>query len=143
MGNIEKKLKFVHIAGTNGKGSTAATTASILRKTGYRTGLYTSPYIYRFNERIQVDGVDITDEELVAVTEYVKPLADSMKESPTEFELVCCIAFESFLRKKCDTVVLEGGMGGTFDATNVIETPEGAVITNLNLTISSSIISEK
>ena len=92
---------------------------------------------------IQVDGVDITDEELVAVTEYVKPLADSMKESPTEFELVCCIAFEYFLRKKCDTVVLEVGMGGTFGATNVIETPEGAVITNLNLTISSSIISEK
>ena len=92
---------------------------------------------------IQVDGVDITDEELVAVTEYVKPLADSMKESPTEFELVCCVAFESFLRKKCDTVVLEVGMGGTFGATNVIETPEGAVITNLNLTISSSIISEK
>lgn len=90
-----------------------------------------------------MDGVDITDEELVAVTEYVKPLADSMKESPTEFELVCCIAFESFLRKKCDTVVLEVGMGGTFDATKVIETPEVAVITNLNLTISSSIISEK
>ena len=92
---------------------------------------------------IQVDGVDITDEELVAVTEYVKPLADSMKESPTEFELVCCIAFEYFLRKKCDTVVLEVGMGGTFDATNVIETPKVAVITNLNLTISSSIISDK
>lgn len=74
MGNPEKKLKFVHIAGTNGKGSTAAMTASILRKAGYRTGLYTSPYIYRFNERMQVDGVEITDEELVAVTEYVKPL---------------------------------------------------------------------
>ena len=133
MGNPEKKLKFVHIAGTNGKGSTAAMTASILRKAGYRTGLYTSPYIYRFNERMQVDGVEITDEELVAVTEYVKPLADSMEEAPTEFELVCCIAFEYFLRKHCDIVVLEVGMGGAFDATNVIETPEVAVITNIGL----------
>lgn len=133
MGNPEKKLKFVHIAGTNGKGSTASMTASILTKAGYRTGLYTSPYIYRFHERMQVDGEQISDEDLVAITEYVKPLADSMEESPTEFELVCCIAFEYFLRKKCDIVVLEVGMGGEFDATNVIETPEVAVITNIGL----------
>ena len=133
MGTPEKKLKFVHIAGTNGKGSTAAMTASILRQAGYRTGLYTSPYIYRFHERMQVDGVEISDEELAAVTEYVKPLAQSMEVSPTEFELVCCIAFEYFLRKNCDIVVLEVGMGGAFDATNVIETPEVAVITNIGL----------
>lgn len=133
MGNPEKKLKFVHIAGTNGKGSTAAMTASILSKAGYRTGLYTSPYIYRFHERIQVDGVEISDEELAEITEYVKPLADSMAQSPTEFELVCCIAFEYFYRKKCDIVVLEVGMGGAWDATNVIEVPEVAVITNIGL----------
>ena len=133
MGNPEKKLKFVHIAGTNGKGSTAAMTASILRKAGYRTGLYTSPYIYRFHERMQVDGLEITDEELSEITEYVKPLAESLKEAPTEFELVCCIAFEYFVRKQCDIVVLEVGMGGAFDATNVIETPEVAVITNIGL----------
>lgn len=133
MGNPEKKLKFVHIAGTNGKGSTAAMTASILSKAGYRTGLYTSPYIYRFHERIQVDGVEISDEELAEITEYVKPLADSMAQSPTEFELVCCIAFEYFYRKKCDIVVLEVGMGGAWDATNVIEAPEVAVITNIGL----------
>lgn len=133
MGNPEKKLKFVHIAGTNGKGSTAAMTASILRKAGYRTGLYTSPYIYRFHERIQVDGAEISDEELAEITEYVKPLADSMAQSPTEFELVCCIAFEYFYRKKCDIVVLEVGMGGAWDATNVIEVPEVAVITNIGL----------
>ena len=133
MGNPEKKLKFVHIAGTNGKGSTAAMTASILRKAGYKTGLYTSPYIYRFHERMQVDGVEISDEDLAAVTEYVKPLAQSMEESPTEFELVCCIAFEYFLRQNCDIVVLEVGMGGAFDATNVIEAPEVAVITNIGL----------
>ncbi len=133
MGNPEKKLKFVHIAGTNGKGSTAAMTASILRKAGYRTGLYTSPFIYRFHERMQVDGVEISDEDLAAVTEYVKPLAQSMAESPTEFELVCCIAFEYFRRQNCDIVVLEVGMGGAFDATNVIDAPEVAVITNIGL----------
>ena len=133
MGNPEKRLKFVHIAGTNGKGSTAAMTASILRKAGYRTGLYTSPFIYRFHERMQVDGVEISDEDLAAVTEYVKPLAQSMTESPTEFELVCCIAFEYFRRQNCDIVVLEVGMGGAFDATNVIEAPEVAVITNIGL----------
>ena len=133
LGNPHRQLKFVHIAGTNGKGSTAAMTASILSKAGYRTGLYTSPYIYRFHERIQVDGVEISDEDLTEITEYVKPLADSMAQSPTEFELVCCIAFEYFYRKKCDIVVLEVGMGGAWDATNVIEVPEVAVITNIGL----------
>ena len=133
MGNPEKKLKFVHIAGTNGKGSTAAMTASILRKAGYRTGLYTSPYIYRFHERMQVDGMEISDQELAEVTEFVRPLADSMAESPTEFELVSCIAFEYFCRKQCDIVVLEVGMGGAMDSTNVIEVPEVAVITNIGL----------
>ena len=133
MGNPEKKLKFVHIAGTNGKGSTAAMTASILQQAGYRVGLYTSPYIYRFHERMQVNGVEISDEDLAAVTEYVKPLAQSLEVSPTEFELVCCIAFEYFLRQNCDIVVLEVGMGGAFDATNVIECPEVAVITNIGL----------
>ena len=133
MGNPEKKLKYVHIAGTNGKGSTAAMTASILRKAGYRTGLYTSPYIYRFHERMQVDGEEISDEDLVACTEFVKPHAEAMAEHPTEFELVSCIAFEYFARKHCDIVVLEVGMGGALDSTNVIEVPEVAVITNIGL----------
>ena len=133
MGNPEKRLKFVHIAGTNGKGSTAAMTASILRKAGYRTGLYTSPYIYRFQERMQVNGVEISDEDLVAVTEFVKPHAQAMAEHPTEFELVSCIAFEYFARQNCDIVVLEVGMGGAMDSTNVIPVPEAAVITNIGL----------
>ncbi|MBR2937010.1 MAG: bifunctional folylpolyglutamate synthase/dihydrofolate synthase [Oscillospiraceae bacterium] len=133
MGNPHKALKYVHIAGTNGKGSTAAMTASILRKAGYRTGLYTSPYIYQFGERMQVDGQLISDEELVDIVEYVKPLADSMEETPTEFELVSCIAFEHFKRKGCDIVVLEVGMGGLLDSTNVIPCPEVAVITNIGL----------
>ena len=133
MGNPEKKLKFVHIAGTNGKGSTAAMVASILTKAGYRTGLYTSPYIYRFHERMQIDGEQIADADLVEIAEMVKPLADSLDQHPREFELVCCIAFEYFARKNCDIVVLEVGMGGAFDATNVIDCPAVAVITNIGL----------
>ena len=133
MGNPQKKLKFVHIAGTNGKGSTAAMTASILRKAGYRTGLYTSPYIYTFHERMQVDGCMITDDELVAISEFVKPLAEAMEDTPTEFELVTCIGFEFFKRRGCDIVVLEVGMGGALDSTNVISVPEVAVITNIGL----------
>lgn len=133
MGNPQDSLKYVHIAGTNGKGSTAAMTASILQKAGYRTGLYTSPYIYRFHERMQVNGEQISDEDIVAITEYIKPLADAMEESPTEFELVCAIAFEYFKRQKCDVVVLEVGLGGEYDATNVISAPEVAVITNIGL----------
>ena len=133
LGNPEKKLKFVHIAGTNGKGSTAAMTASILQKAGYRVGLYTSPYIYRFNERIQVNGQQIADEDVAKVTEYVKQFAEAMEEKPTEFELVTAIGFEYFARQNCDIVVLEVGMGGALDSTNVIETPEVAVITNIGL----------
>ena len=133
MGNPHKDLKFIHIAGTNGKGSTAAMTTSILRKAGYRTAMYTSPYIYQFGERMQVNGEMISDEELIAITEYVKPLADSMAETPTEFELITCIAFEFFKRQKCDIVVLEVGLGGLLDATNVIPCPEVAVITNIGL----------
>ncbi len=133
MGNPEKKLKFVHIAGTNGKGSTAAMTASILKKAGYKVGMYTSPYIYRFNERIQVNGEQIADEDVAAVTEYVKQFAEAMTEKPTEFELVTAIGFEYFARQNCDIVVLEVGMGGALDSTNVIDTPEVAVITNIGL----------
>ena len=133
LGNPEKKLKFVHIAGTNGKGSTASMTASILRKAGYKTGLYTSPYIYRFNERIQVNGEQIPDEDVATVTEYVKQFAETMEEKPTEFELVTAIGFEYFARQNCDIVVLEVGMGGALDSTNVIDTPEVAVITNIGL----------
>ena len=133
MGNPHKQMKYIHIAGTNGKGSTAAMTASILRKAGYCTGLYTSPYIYQFGERMQVNGQMISDEELVSIVEYVKPLADSMEENPTEFELVSCIAFEFFKRRGCDIVVLEVGLGGLLDSTNVIPCPEVAVITNIGL----------
>ncbi len=133
LGNPEKELKFVHIAGTNGKGSTAAMTASILCKAGYKAGLFTSPYIYRFHERIQMDGRQIEDEKLLPLILKVKALADTMEEPPTEFEFVTALAMEYYRQEKCPIVVLEVGMGGRLDATNVIPVPEVAVITNIGL----------
>ncbi|MBE6700656.1 MAG: bifunctional folylpolyglutamate synthase/dihydrofolate synthase [Ruminococcaceae bacterium] len=133
MGNPQDKLKFIHIAGTNGKGSTALMTSNILIKAGYKTGLYTSPYIFEFNERMRVDGVNISDEELGEITEFIKPLAESMQDKPTEFELVTCIGFEYFKRHSCDIVCLEVGMGGELDSTNVISSPVASVITNIGL----------
>lgn len=133
MGNPEKKLHFIHIVGTNGKGSTAAMLASIFRQAGYVTGLYTSPFISCFNERMQVNGEMISDSELAEITEYVKPFAEACTETPTEFELVTCIAMEYFARHGCDIVSLEAGMGGALDSTNVIDTPDCAVITNVGL----------
>jgi len=129
LGNPEKSLKFVHIAGTNGKGSTAACIASVLQAAGYKTGLYTSPYILRFNERMQVNGEHISDDELVQMTDLIRPFADAMTDTPTEFELITALAMKYFLSKNVDIVVLEVGMGGELDSTNVIETPEAAVIT--------------
>mgnify|MGYP004467688321 FL=1 len=133
MGHPERKLKFIHVTGTNGKGSTCAMLASIFTKAGYKTGLYTSPYLIRFNERIQIDGVQISDEDICQITEYIKPLADSIFEQPTEFEMVTALGFEYFARQGCDLVVCEVGMGGEFDATNVILPPEAAVICNIGL----------
>ena len=83
IGNPQKKLKFIHIAGTNGKGSTAAMLASILQKAGYRTGLYTSPYIIRFNERMQINGEQISDEEVCDILQEIRPVADAMADHPT------------------------------------------------------------
>ena len=133
LGNPERQLKFVHVTGTNGKGSTCAMLASILHEAGLRTGLYTSPYIVRFNERIQVDGEQIPDDALCALTEEVRAQADAMPDHPSEFELVTAIAMLWFLCSRCDIVVCEVGMGGEFDATNVIPAPEAAVFTNIGL----------
>lgn len=133
MGRPERQLKFIHVAGTNGKGSTCAMLASILQQAGYKTGLYTSPYIVSFNERMQINGENIPDAALCQITEAVKPLADAMEDRPTEFELVTAIGFAWFARERCDVVVCEVGMGGEFDATNVILPPELAVICNIGL----------
>ena len=133
MGTPETGMRYIHVAGTNGKGSTVAMLSSILQSAGYRTGMYISPFINRFNERMQVNGEPISDAELIEITGEIKPLADAMEDHPTEFELVTAIGFAYFARHGCDVVALEVGMGGEFDATNVIDTPELAVITNIGL----------
>jgi len=133
LGNPEKSLRFVHIAGTNGKGSTAACIAAVLIKAGYRTGLYTSPYIQCFNERIQVDGEQISDDELESLTDEIRPAAETMEDPPTEFEMITALAMKHFHNRNCEIVVLEVGMGGELDSTNVIGTPEVAVITAIGL----------
>ncbi len=133
LGHPERDVKYVHVTGTNGKGSTCAMLASVLRAAGYKTGLYTSPYIFRFNERMQIGGVPIPDRDVCALVEEIRPLADSMDDHPTEFELVTAMGLTWFARQSCDIVVCEVGMGGEFDATNVIPAPEAAVITNIGL----------
>lgn len=133
LGDPEKEMKFIHLAGTNGKGSTASMLATILEKAGYKVGLYTSPYIMRYNERMQIDHQEIPDDELAAITEHIKPIADAMEDVPTEFELNTALAMEYFHRNHCDIVVLEVGMGGELDSTNVIAAPEVAIITAMGL----------
>ena len=133
LGNPQKKLKFIHIAGTNGKGSTASMTASILEKAGYRTGLFTSPYIYRFNERMQINGQQIHDETVISLTKKIRAIAETMEEPPTEFDFVTAMAMDYFAAQNCDMVVLEVGVGGALDSTNIIPAPEVAVITNIGL----------
>ncbi len=145
LGNPEKKLKFVHVGGTNGKGSTSAMLGGILRSAGYRVGLFTSPFIMRFNERIMISTAEdytkdtlfgfkeIPDEELADLVTRVKAAADEMEEPPSEFEFVTVIGLMYFLEQKCDIVVLEVGMGGEFDATNVIPAPLAVLMVNIGL----------
>jgi len=133
LGNPERKLKFVHVAGTNGKGSFCSMLESVLRAAGYKTGLYTSPYIKEFNERMRVMGKNIENDTLADITSRVRPIADAMVDKPTEFELITAIAFQYFYEAGCDIVVLEAGMGGRLDSTNVIREPLLSVITGIAL----------
>lgn len=133
LGDPQKELKFVHVAGSNGKGSTCAMLSSILRRAGYCTGLYTSPYIQTFHERIQVDGENISGENLAELTQTVRDIADGMEDHPSQFELVTAIAMAYFRRMGCQMVVLEVGLGGALDSTNAIDAPEVAVICNIGL----------
>ena len=133
VGDPQNKLKFVHVAGTNGKGSFCAMTDSILRAAGYKVGLFTSPYIVEFNERMRINGENISNDELCELVRYIKPFADEMEDKPTEFELITVIAFLYFARHNCDVVVLECGLGGRLDATNVISTAILSVITGIAL----------
>ena len=133
LGNPEQKLKFVHIAGTNGKGSTAAMLASVLQRAGYRTGLYTSPHLLRFHERMRVNGEEIDDASLITLTNTVRQAAAQMREMPTGFEIMTAIAFLYFVQERCDIVSLEVGLGGRMDSTNVIPAPEVCVVMNIGL----------
>lgn len=133
MGNPQQGLKVIHVAGTNGKGSTCAYISSVLVEQGFRVGLYTSPYLEEFTERIQINGVSIPKENLAEITAFVKEKVELMlshgKNHPTEFEVVTAIGFEYFKRQKIDYLVLEVGLGGRGDSTNVIDDPLVSVIT--------------
>lgn len=131
LGSPQKRLKFVHIAGTNGKGSVCAMVSAGLRSCGMKTGLYTSPYIVDFRERMQINGEMIPKNDLARLTESVGAQLDGIDEL-TEFELITCIAFMWFAENECDAVVLETGLGGRLDATNVIESPACCAITRID-----------
>lgn len=133
LGNPEKDLKIIHVAGTNGKGSFCAMLAEILRHSGYRTGLFTSPYIEQFEERIQINGTLISEEELAEIVTEIAPLCREMKDPPTEFEILTAIGYTYFHKKEVDLAVVECGMGGRLDSTNVIDNPLLSVITGISL----------
>ena len=133
MGDPQSGQHYIHIVGTNGKGSTAAMLSSVLTKAGFRTGLFISPFVLDFRERMQINGEMISKRALAAATAHVRTFAEQMEDKPTEFELIAAIGLWWFVREKCDIVVLEAGMGGELDATNVIPAPEAAVFTNIGL----------
>ncbi len=133
LGDPQKSLRFVHVAGTNGKGSVCSMLSSILTAAGYRTGLFTSPFVRFFEERIAVDGEPIGGDALGRVTERVREKAEKMCDPPTEFEILTAVGFEYFKETECDVVVLETGLGGRLDSTNVIDPPVLSVITGIGL----------
>ncbi|MGB9593460.1 MAG: bifunctional folylpolyglutamate synthase/dihydrofolate synthase, partial [Anaerolineae bacterium] len=130
LGSPQRSFASVHIAGTKGKGSTSAMIASILTAAGYRTGLYTSPHLHTFRERIQVDGAMISEAEVAELADWIRP---TLAHTPgTTFEAITAIAFEHFRRRGVEVAVLEVGLGGRFDATNVVH-PLVAVITSIGM----------
>lgn len=136
LGNPQKRMKFVHVAGSSGKGSTAAMIESVLRHAGHKTGLYMSPYVFDFRERLQING-ELPDGQLIAdALESMIPALDEMKAEGrecTEFEVLTALAFTLFSREGCEWTVLEVGIGGKHDCTNVIDPPRCAVICNIGL----------
>ena len=132
LGNPQEYLKFVHVAGTNGKGSTVRMLASSLIKAGYRTGEFTSPFIYRYNDRMKINGIEIPDEELLRIIRMLRPILDSDLSGYSQFEITNAIAFIWFAEHKCDVVVLETGVGGLYDSTNIIRENVCSVITSIS-----------
>ena len=137
LGNPQDKLKFVHIAGTNGKGSTLAYVSTVLKCAGYRVGRYLSPTIFEYRERIQVNGKAISKAALCEGVEEIQSVVEAMVSDgfahPTPFEVETALAFWYFLKKECDIVVLETGMGGLQDATNLITTTQAAVLASISM----------
>lgn len=136
LGRPQDKLKFVHVAGTNGKGSFCTMMSEILKSAGYKTGLFTSPYVFDFRERIQINGEMISEEELCEITADVKAAAEKIAKmdlQPTEFEFITAAALKYFADKNCDVVVLEVGLGGRLDSTNIIKTPLLSAIMSISL----------
>ncbi|MCR5708499.1 MAG: bifunctional folylpolyglutamate synthase/dihydrofolate synthase [Ruminococcus sp.] len=131
IGNPEKRLRFVHIAGTNGKGSTLEYISNALIMSGYRVGQFTSPFILRYNDRIRINGEEISDEVLADIAEQVRACVSDRPYS--QFEITMAIAFLWFERENCDIVVLETGIGGLLDCTNIIPPPLLSVITSVSL----------
>lgn len=136
VGEPQKRLRFIHIAGTNGKGSTSTMLANILRQGGKKVGLFTSPYVVSFLERIQIDGRQVTESDFAWAMSRLEPIvADLAKQDmqPTEFEVITAAAFMIFEKAGCDICVLEVGLGGRLDSTNIISTPLVSVITSISL----------
>ncbi len=136
LGDPQEKLEIIHVAGTNGKGSTCTFLSNILRAAGKKTGLYISPFVTVFNERIQINGQPIPDGDLAVYTERVKSVVDTMPDDGcpiTEFEFITAVAFLYFFEQGCDAVVLEVGLGGRLDATNVITRSKASVIARIAL----------
>lgn len=131
LGNPHKNVKFIHVTGTNGKGSVTKMLSCILNAQRYKTGLFSSPFVTRVNESIQLDGNEISDNEFAELIGDIMPVAEAMDEPPTEFEITTAAAFEYFSKKNCDVTVIECGLGGDMDSTNVIEAPLLSVITNV------------
>lgn len=137
LGDPQERLQFVHIAGTNGKGSVLAYVSTVLKEAGFRTGRYISPTIFSYRERIQVNETCISREDLVRLTEKIRAAGDQMRAEglahPTMFEAETALAFLYFMEQKCDLVVLECGMGGRMDATNVIQNTVAAVLASISM----------
>ncbi len=133
LGNPQDKTKFIHVCGTNGKGSVSSMIASIFRASGKNVGLYTSPFIQVFNERIQINGENISDEDLARIATRVKTEIDALGVEISVFAQITAMAFLYFAEKNCDVAVLETGLGGRLDATNVIPSPILTVITKIGL----------
>ncbi len=132
LGNPEKKYKIIHITGTNGKGSTSTIVETVLLEAGHSVGKYTSPHILKFNERIRVNGADISDKDIAAVYEKIKNAVEKIGITPTFFEVTTAMMFQYFAEKKVEYAVLEVGMGGRFDATNAAD-GDICIITNVSL----------